>query len=189
MKTSGITRRQYLDQNISFTNRQIRAVLGASMVITPLIVSPETMGLWTVLLLASIPVLTSAIIGWDPVYAVMGKSTYVANEEEIHQRNWSYANIGIVDRTLRFGIGSMLIISLLTMSTMNAGMVFTLMAIPLITTAIMAWDPVYAILGINSFGSRVDVEAAEPEATEQTLAALYTFPYRKQSVGAYSKVA
>ena len=189
MKTSSKTKQHFLDQNLSFTNRQIRAVAGATMVIAPMMFSPATMGLWSILLLASIPVLTSAIIGWDPFYALMGKSTYVANEEEIQQRGWTYSNIGIVDRAIRFGIGSMLIFSLLTMST-NAGTVFTLMAIPLIVTAIIAWDPIYAVLRINSFGSRLDVEAAEPENSEETLAEYYIFPQVQQSSGDhYSKAA
>jgi len=176
MKTSGMIQLRWFNQNLGFTDRQLRTVIGTLMITIPMFTVPETLGLWSVLILAAIPVLTTAIIGWDPLYAVLDKTTYVAHEEEIHQRHWSYANIGIIDRGLRFGVGFILLYALLTMSEMTSAMVITFIAIPSIVSAITAWDPIYALFGINSFGSRHDVEAAEPEANDKTLAACYEFP-------------
>lgn len=176
-------KRSILEPNLSFSDRQLRFVIGATMIGGVLIVAPMTMGLVSsALLLASIPFITMAIIGWDPVYAMTGKSTFVEGEEDIQQRSWTCPNLGTIDRAARFGVGLTLIISLMLMSTaMQAGMVLTLLAIPLIVTAIIAWDPLYAVLRINSFASQVDVEAAEPDASEQTLASCYIFPRRNRA--------
>lgn len=185
MKTSTAMRRNIMDLNLSFSDRQVRFVIGASMIAATMIVSPETMGMWSIVLLASIPFIAMAIIGWDPLYAITGKSAYVEGEEDIQQRSWTCPNVGTIDRATRLGVGLFLIASLLAMSAMQAEMVITLLAIPLIATAIMAWDPLYAALGINSFASRIDVETAEPDASEQTLGACYVFPQRGRSTISY----
>jgi hypothetical protein len=82
----------------------------------------------------------------------------------------------------------MLVYALFTMDVMNAEMVYTLLAIPLMVTAIMAWDPIYALLRINSFASRNDVETAEPEANEHILTKFYEFPQNIANVN-YPKAA
>ena len=189
MDTSIKTERYFMGPNLSFSDRQIRLVIGASMIAGVLAIAPETMGLWSIMLLASIPFITMSIIGWDPLYAAMGKSTYIEGEEDIQQRSWSCPNVGAVDRVARLGIGSALLLSLLTMTTMQVELVVTLLAIPLILTAITAWDPLYATLGINSFASHVDVEVAEPDANEETLAACYIFPQKHTTTEHYPRAA
>ena len=161
--------------NLSTPNRQLRFIVGALMIVAPMLSPAETLGNWSILMLAAIPVITTAIIGWDPLYDFMNKTSYVEREIEIQQRSWSYANVGIIDRSIRLSIGMVLLYSLLTMDVMNMDMALTLMAIPLITTALVAWDPLYAALDINSFGSRTDVKAAEPELEERTLEIYFSF--------------
>jgi len=189
MKKTGMNHQQWINQNLGIMDRQVRTIIGTLMIATPMFAVPETMGLWSILMLAAIPVLTTAIIGWDPLYALINRTTYVKSEEDIQQRNWSYANIGIIDRGIRFGIGITMLYALMTMGTMTTEMAFTLLAIPLIFSAITAWDPIYAALAINSFGSRVDVEAAEPDVSEQTLAEHYEFPVPQQSTRHYLNAA
>lgn len=189
MNTSTVMNGYFMQPNISFTERQIRFVIGATMIAVGLMAQPETMGMWSIVLLASIPFITMAIVGWDPVYALMGKSTYVEGEEDIQQRSWTCPNIGTVDRGVRLGAGLMLMFLLLSMNTMQADMIFTLFAIPLIISAVTAWDPLYAALGINSFASQVDVKAAEPDTNEQTLAACYDFPQRQSMSSSFPRAA
>ncbi|MGD8938928.1 MAG: DUF2892 domain-containing protein [Gammaproteobacteria bacterium] len=190
MNITNTNRRKIIAQNIGFIDRQIRALAGAAMLITPLAIQPETMGSWSIIILLAIPLISSAIIGWDPIFALFGKSTFVETEAEIQQRSWSVANIGIMDRGIRLGVGGILLYSLLTITTtMTPGMAMTLLAIPLIVSAITAWDPIYAALNINSFGSRIDVEAAEPEADLATLAKCYKFPTTQPSTRTYSNAA
>ncbi|KPJ91887.1 MAG: hypothetical protein AMJ53_10500 [Gammaproteobacteria bacterium SG8_11] len=183
------TQQRFMDPNLSFTDRQIRFVIGAIMIGSVLFVASAPMGMWSLVALASIPFIASAIIGWDPLYAIAGKSTYMQGEEDIQQRCWTCANIGTIDRAVRFGIGLMLIASLLTMNAMQVGMAITLLSIPLIVTAITAWDPIYAALGINSFSSRGDVQAAESDASEKTLVACYIFPQRRFGSASCSQAA
>lgn len=173
---------QYYDPNLSFTDRQIRYLGGIALIAVPLMLAPETLGMWSVMVLSSIPLIATAILGWDPLYALAGKSTYAEGEEQIQQRSWTCPNIGIMDRVIRFGVGAGLLMSLLSMSTMSAEMVITLLAIPLIISAITAWDPIYAAMNVNSFASRIDVDAAEPEAGEQVIAACYTFPTQQKAM-------
>lgn len=189
MNRSEIKTRMQLSQNLGFMDRQLRAVIGALMIITPMLMVPGTIGVWSLLILASIPVIATAITGWDPLYAIFEKSTYAPYDEDIQQRNWSYANMGIMDRGIRAGVALTLLYALMTMGSMTAEMVVSFLAIPMIMTAITAWDPIYAALGINSFGSRTDVEAAEPEATEQTLAAYYEFPQPRNVGKVYPQAA
>ena len=189
MKKPGLKQRQRFNQNLGFMDRQVRTTVGTLMIATPMFAVPETMGLWSILMLAAIPVLTTAIIGWDPLYALMNRSTYVKSEEDIQPRNWSYANIGIIDRGIRFGIGITLLYALMTMGAMTTEMAFALLAIPLIVSAMTAWGPVFAALTINSFGSRADVQAAEPDVTVRTLAEYYEFPMAQKSTRHYSNAA
>ena len=189
MTTSTAMNRGIMKPNLSFVDRQVRFVVGATMIAGSLIVMPETLGMWSIVLLASIPMIATAINGWDPLYALLGKSAYVEGEEDIQQRSWTCPNVGVIDRSVRLGLGMVLLATLLTMSTMTAELVVTLMAIPLIVTAITAWDPLYAMSGINSFASRIDVETAEPDASEQTLAACYVLPQTAKASGSYKQAA
>lgn len=189
MNTSTAVKENIMEPNLSFSDRQIRFVIGATMIAVTLFVAPETMGMWSIVLLASIPFISMAIIGWDPLNAIAGKSAYIEGEEDIQQRNWTCPNVGTIDRAVRFGVGSILIASLLTMNMMHADMVLALLAIPLIATAITAWDPVYAALNINSFASRVDVEVAEIDASESTLGACYEFQSLNKASTSYPRAA
>ena len=178
MIKSTATRSDFLSPNLSVMDRQIRFVVGGTMIAAVLVIAPQPLGLWSIPLLASIPLIVMSIIGWDPFYAVTGKSAY--RDTEIRQRNWSCANLGTIDRGVRLGVGMLLVASLLTMNSMSGELVASLLAIPLITTALFAWDPIYAALGINSFASMIDVEAAEPSVNDENLCSCYSFELPRQ---------
>ena len=175
--------------NLSFHGRQFRFALGSGIIALVLAVDPNPMGLWSLALLTSIPLIVMAIIAWDPVYALLGKTQYIEGEEDIRQRSWSHPNIGSIDRVARLGTGLILIYSLMTMSSMQGEMAIALLAIPLIVSAIIAWDPVYAALGTNSFASSLDVVSAEPETAPGRLANYYEFPDKGKAVTEYIKAA
>jgi len=59
--------------NVGNVDKVVRYVIGATLIGITLAITPANMG-WTVLLaLISIPVFISAIIGWDPLYALFQK--------------------------------------------------------------------------------------------------------------------
>lgn len=67
------------------------------------------------------------------------------------------SNLGVTDRLIRYLVGAILIGTLLLVSGVaSAGwhigwLVFLpLISIPIVMSAIMRWDPVYAIFGISS---------------------------------------
>ena len=170
------TKQSYYEQNVGSMDRQVRFVIGFAMIVAVLLNQPETLGVWSLVLLASIPVIASAILGWDPIYAALGKSNYVPEEESIQQKSWTYSNLGIIDRSLRLFLGAAILIDILLMGDSPMQAALALVAIPLITSAMIAWDPIYALFNLNSFAARVDAEVAEPGANEQTLAQYYEFP-------------
>jgi len=62
-----------LSPNIGIIDKSIRYVVGASLIGVILIATPTPVG-WLVLLpLIAIPILISAISGWDPIYALLQK--------------------------------------------------------------------------------------------------------------------
>lgn len=176
MSNPKYAKQDFFDQNVGSMDRQVRLVIGIAIIMAVLLNQPESLGAWNLALLASIPVIASAILGWDPLYAVLGKSNYVPEEEDIHQRSWTYSNLGIIDRSLRLVLGALIIVEVLSMGDSPMHAALALLAIPLITSAIIAWDPIYALFNLNSFAARVDAEVAEPGASEQTLAKYYEFP-------------
>jgi hypothetical protein len=116
------------------------------------------------------------MIGWDPLYTLLGLNTDKQHDEEIHQRSWMLSNVGMFDRVLRIALGASLIGFTMSGTFTGVEMVAALVAVPLIITALIAWDPIYALTDINTFASRHDVEMANIELREETVAKLYDFP-------------
>jgi hypothetical protein len=62
-----------LNPNVGKVDKVARYVVGASLIGVILVVAPAQAG-WVVLLpLMAIPIVISAIIGWDPIYALFQK--------------------------------------------------------------------------------------------------------------------
>ena len=162
--------------NISYESREIRILTGSAMIIALMLTAPTPVGLWGLAALIAIPVIASGIIAWDPVYALFGINRYSDAEGEIQQRRWSCPNVGTVDRIARFGVGILLLATAFTSSEIVWQSITTLLAIPVIMTAILAWDPLYALAYTNTFASKSDVQSADPELKEATLAKFYRFP-------------
>jgi hypothetical protein len=120
--------------------------------------------------------IVSGIIAWDPIHALFGINRYNEAEGEIQQRSWSCPNVGTVDRIARFAVGALLLASALSSTEIVWQSITALLAIPVIMSAIMSWDPLYALAYTNTFASKSDVESADPEQEESTLAKFYNFP-------------
>jgi len=141
-----------------------------------MIASPVPVGLWSLVALVAIPMIASGIIAWDPIHALLGVNQYNAAEGEIQQRSWSCPNVGTVDRFARLGIGIALLATAFTSTEIVWQGITVLLAIPVIMTAVIAWDPLYALAYTNTFASKADVKSADPELEESTLAKFYQFP-------------
>jgi len=162
--------------NLGITDREIRVLVGAGMIAAVMFYSPTHIGLWSLLALSAIPFVITGMIGWDPLYALFGLNTDKQRDEQIHQRGWKLGNIGMFDRVIRIALGAGLIGLTMSGAFTGAEMIAALVAVPLIVTALVAWDPIYAMTDINTFASRHDVEMANAELREETVAKLYDFP-------------
>ena len=170
------TRSKRLSPNISYQDRQIRILTGFSIILAFMLWAPTPLGFWGLAALMAIPIVASGIIAWDPFYALLGVNRFSETEGEIQQRSWSCPNIGMVDRIARLGVGLLLIATAFASSEFAWQSITTLLAIPVIMSVIMAWDPLYALSYTNTFASKSDVQSADPEQEEKTLAKFYRFP-------------
>ncbi|WP_455210398.1 YgaP family membrane protein [Kaarinaea lacus] len=174
--TQKISTGSILTPNISYESREIRILAGMATIIALMLAAPTPLGLWGLAALVAIPVVASGIIAWDPVHALFGINRYNEAEGEIQQRRWSCPNVGTVDRVARLGIGILLLATAFTSSEIVWQSITALLAIPVIMSAIMAWDPLYALAYTNTFASKSDVQSADPELEDSTLAKFYRFP-------------
>jgi hypothetical protein len=165
-----------LKPNISYQDRQIRILAGSAMILALMLIAPTPMGFWGLAALIAIPVVASGIIAWDPLYALLGVNRYNYAASEIQQRSWSCPNIGMVDRIARLSVGLLLLATAFTSGEFVWQSITTLLAIPVIMSAIMAWDPLYALAYTNTFASKSDVKSADPEQEDKILAKFYRFP-------------
>jgi len=171
-----IQKQSRLSPNISYEGREIRILTGSAMIVTFMLAAPVPVELWGVTALIAIALIGSGIIAWDPLHAVLGVNHYNAAEGEIQQRSWSCPNVGTVDRIARLGIGILLLGTVFNGAEIVWQSIAVLLAIPVIMTGIIAWDPLYALAHANTFASKSDVQSADPDQQESTLAKFYRFP-------------
>lgn len=63
----------YHHSNVGNVDKLVRYVVGATLIGSILVVTPAQFGLISLLPLIAIPIVISAIIGWDPIYALFHK--------------------------------------------------------------------------------------------------------------------
>ena len=178
--------------NLGTTDREVRVLVGAGLIAAVMFYDPSPMGMWPILALVAIPFVITGLIGWDPLYALLGITTDKQHDEDIHQHNWSFSNIGMLDRVIRFIGGAALIGLTLSGELVGWELLAALAAVPIIISAIIAWDPFYALTNSNTFASRHDVEMANTELREETVAKLYDFPTQsphEETSGHHGKAA
>ena len=163
-------------QNIGFFGRELRMVIGVALIASVFAV-PAPIGLWALAPLIAVPIIMSAIMAWDPVYALVNRNTRIGDQSNIHQRTWSSPNIGTFERGLRIVVGAAMIAPMMLSGGMADVTVaaLALAAIPVMISAMIAWDPLYAIGSINTFSSKSDVASVGPELDEGSLARVYEF--------------
>jgi hypothetical protein len=162
--------------NISYQDRQVRILAGSALIVALMLFAPTPIGFWGLAALIAIPVVATGIIAWDPFYALFGVNRYSDMEGEIQQRSWTCPNIGMVDRIARVAVGILLLATAFTSQEIAWQSLTALLAIPVIMSAIMAWDPLYALAYTNTFASKSDVQSADPDLEEKTLVKFYRFP-------------
>lgn len=151
-KQSSFTR-----QNVGIGDRIFRYVVGSGLI--GLFMAYAANGnrydeLLNTLALVSIIIIASAIIRWDPVYAMLGINTIAKTREKIRS---SVANVGMTDSAVRLAIGSSMIGGFMLFSPTPVGWsaLLPLLAIPIVATAILGWCPLYSLSNVNTTRTRL----------------------------------
>ena len=152
-----LTRRNYSRSNVGGFDRVIRVALGALLLADGLH-GTGPLGMDGVLMLVSIPLIISAIIAWDPLYALFQVRTATLPAHQIPQWKLSTLNangginVGTADRLLRIVLASGLLatpflwtgsIGIMAVATTGAGIIVMM-------TAVMGWDPFYQSAGVRT---------------------------------------
>lgn len=158
--------------NVSTLDRLARLVLSALLIAIPLL-EPTEMNM--LMMLVAIPLVMSAIMAWDPVYALFKIRTATLHAQPAFawgrraESEGDGPNVGMLDRVVRLSFGAALLSVPLLFSWLESidtdVLVFsTLAAIPIVLTSAIGWDPIYQVLGLRT--ATLSVDTAKDYATE-----------------------
>lgn len=141
--------------NIGSLDRVARIVLASTLIAIPLTgVEPSEANL--VMMLVAIPLVMSAIMAWDPIYAFFKVRTATLKARPLagwnsDTRDNDGLNVGWIDRVGRFGLGAALL-SVTLIGTVDGAVhsYAALASIPIIMTGVIGWDPFYHVFGLRT---------------------------------------
>ena len=141
-------------QNIGVGDRLIRYIVGATLIGMFMTYEADANRydeLLANLVLLSIVIISTAIIKWDPIYAMLGINTGAGVTRK--PRN-AAVNVGMTDSAMRLATGSVMIGGFMLFSPTPVGwtVILPLLAIPVIVTAIIGWCPIYALAKVKTTG-------------------------------------
>lgn len=137
-------------QNMGDGDRVIRVLAGAILIAYVMGATVDKLGWLSLLPLAAIPLIMTAILKWDPIYGLFDFNT--EKENRINSLGFMASNIGSVDTVIRYVAGSALLVATLVFAPAPIGL-FALVPIAaavLILTGMIAWDPIYAAFKLNT---------------------------------------
>lgn len=142
--------------NVGSLDRLARLALGALLIGIEL-TAGEPRGANVVMTLVAIPLIITALMAWDPFYALMGKRTATLRATAVDPRSYRQRdanagiNMGWPDRLGRFGVGAALLsVTLLGTGAVEWAVYAALASVPIIMTGVMGYDPIYRLVGIRS---------------------------------------
>jgi len=144
--------------NVGSVDRLFRVGI-ASVLILDGLHGTGPLGLESLLMMASIPLIVSAIIAWDPLYALFKVRSATIREPQPQALKAEAAlnpnggiNVGSLDRMIRVLMAGLLLATpfLWTESIGTVAIAGTFTGIVLMITAIMGWDPVYRLAKIRT---------------------------------------
>ena len=140
--------------NVGTADRYVRFAIGSGLIAVPLLFSGVDAEFAALTSLVAIPIIFTAIARWCPVYALFHVHSIIRQQSdtEFYDRN-----VSVADAIARYVLGAVLIMS--TMLFTNIAdpwlVALALIAIPVIHSAIMMWDPIYAVFDIGTYKSSV----------------------------------
>ena len=148
--------------NVGIVDRVVRFALGSGLIAVPLFYSGVDTEYAALTSLVAIPIIFTAIARWCPVYALFHVHSI---RRKLSNADYYRQNVSVSDAVTRYVLGSVLI--LVTMLYTNVTdpwlVILSLIAVPIIHTAIMLWDPIYALFDIGTYRQRVYVTGTGAE--------------------------
>lgn len=180
--------------NVGSLDRLARLALGAVLIGIEL-TAGEPRGANVVMTLAAIPLIATALIAWDPFYALLGKRTATLHATAVDPRSYRQRdanagiNMGWPDRLGRFGVGAALLsVTLLGTGAVEWAVYAALVSVPIIMTGMMGYDPIYRLAGIRS-AMLVQAPASVSAATLSQPVQVFSFFDEEQSASAGKRAA
>jgi hypothetical protein len=136
-------------QNMGNGDRLIRFVTSAMLIGVFMALQTASSKYYGLLALLAIPIATTAIMKWDPAYAWLKLNTARYSRDT---QGLSSENLGQLDRNIRFGVAASLIIGFMLLAPEPVGWttIIALSAIPVFTSAVMGWCPIYALTDVST---------------------------------------
>ena len=166
-------RRTFSKANVGGLDRVLRIGL-ASVLIMDVLHGTGPLGLEPYFAIAAIPLIMSAILAWDPIYALFdvrtvtlrGSMPQAANPERLIA-TFAGINAGAADRLYRVLLASLLIATpfLWTEVIGMGAIVGTYAGVAIMMTAIMGWDPLYHLADVRTATLKI-VTAPQPSYRE-----------------------
>ena len=135
--------------NVGTMDRYIRFAIGASLIAVPLLYQGVDAEFAALTSLVAIPVIFTAITRWCPLYAFL----HVQSIKHKYENNRFYSrNVSTADTVMRYLLGAALIMATMMLTSVADPwlVVLALLAVPIISSAIMQWDPIYAMFEIGT---------------------------------------
>lgn len=134
--------------NVGLIDRVVRFVASAAMVASFMAYQEAGTGLYAGLALLAIPVFTSALLRWDPIYALLGVNT----TGEVVGDGFAEQNMGNLDRTIRYGVSGAMVVGFMVTATapIGASALLPLLAIVVFGTAVTGWCPLYTLGNLST---------------------------------------
>ena len=144
--------------NVGGADRLLRIILGGVLIADGLYGAGSMSLLGAVLIFLSVPLIISAIVAWDPIYAMFKVRTATLRvNDTLFARNRKHnanggINVGTVDRMTRITLAGVLLATpfILAGSVGYAAVIGTMLGIVVMMTAITGWDPIYQLTKIRT---------------------------------------
>lgn len=135
--------------NVGTADRYVRFAIGSGLIAVPLLFSGVDAELAVLTSLVAIPVIFTAIARWCPVYALLHVHSIIRQQSDTEFYD---QNVSAADAVARYVLGAVLIMSSMVFTNVADPwlVVLALIAVPVIQSAIMQWDPIYAVFDIGT---------------------------------------
>jgi len=166
--------------NVGGYDRVLRFALGGVLIADGLHgTGPLGIDAW--LFMLSIPVIVSAIIAWDPIYALFKVRTVTLRAYEVPY--WKLMrmnadggiNVGTTDRIARIALAGVLLATPFVWAGPIGAVAFvgTVAGSLVMMTAVTGWDPIYQLAGVRT--ATLPIETAPDYSTHDDVSELTVF--------------